>query len=213
MSALIASWKESGSYEEGIELIAVYAPNHAMLPVLRQEVSPINWLYLCQAIATLEVKAKEPKRVKAEIPDSGEAADLYARLKQLYHLKAKRHNDFFDVGTDLARARISDDLAKYRKEIHQISRKIEHFEKTGELVTIPSTTEVEYDLPDDPFRLSQMRRNILSNLSKCKNSLYRAFSQKNKKSIEKYEKKKVTLEHKLSATERKIEHIRKEKTG
>lgn len=214
MSALIENWKKSGAYHEGIELIEVFAPNHPLLPALRKGVSPINWLYLRQAIAALDVEAaKQAKRVKPVKVDTGEAADLYARLKQLYHLKAKRHNDFFDAGTIIARARISDDLKDYRKEIHQVSRKIEHFERTGELVAIPSPGEdVIFDLPEDPFQLSQMLRNTRANISKCKKSLDRAFSGKDKSSIEKYEKKKLTLEHKLTAIEQKIEHIRQEKT-
>lgn len=214
MSALIENWKKTGSYHEGIELIEFYAPHHALLPALKTGVSSINWLYIRQAINTLDIDAaKKSQPFKPTKVDTGEIADLYARLKQLYHLKAKRHNDFFDAGTNLARAVISDDLAGFRKEIHQISRKIEHFERTGELVAIPSIASLEeIDLPQDLFRLGRMLANTRSNISKCKKSLDRAFSNKDKAAIEKYEKKKESLEHKLTAIERKIEHIRKEKT-
>lgn len=212
MSALISKWLQNESYDEGIELVELYAPTHEMLDILKNGPSAINCLYLRQAVEGLVI-AKPLPRVRVIKEKLSGPKELYAKLRALQAQKAKRRNQFFSVNTDEARATISDDLIDFRKEIHELCRQIEFYEEKGELIIIPeSVTNEEVIETEDLFELQKMLTNTRSNLTKNKKKLSAAYAERDKTKINKYKPKVESLTTKKELLESKIKHIREKKS-
>lgn len=207
MSALIEKWKKSGRFSEGLEILELYAPGHPLFPTLKKGESAINKLYLHQAIDSLII---EPVRTRKKrfTAKNGAPKWLHHRLKELYHVKAKTRNSFFDCRSDAERGEVSDQLIEYRKEIHQLCRQIELHEQTGELVEIPERPDKikveDFDLSDNPYQLVKDLTNVRSNISKAKKSLDKAYNERNSILIKKYETKLQNLNLKKDAIEHKL---------
>ena len=175
---LVELWKKGGAkYHEGLRLINEYAPLHPLLPILTKGESIVNQLYLEEAIESITFNTPQIKK-------SPSLPDLNKQLKELFHAKAIRRNEYLnwnlrnDDQAIKARAEINADLIKYRQKIHQFIERIKYFEKTGKLLKIPEDKRDKPTLKGNNFELQKQLQNIRSNISKYKAKIKKAYSQK-----------------------------------
>lgn len=204
--SLVNIWKEDKGYQEGVELLKIYLPDHPMLPTLQAGESIINQMYLEQAINQIPPQPLQKKKKRYQKGNSSNPKYLYAKVKELYLLKIKRRNDFFTATTNQQRANINQDLIQYRKEIFELHRKINYFEETGELIKIPDRVAKKMQLPKDQAALLKTLYNTRSSISKTKKNLKKAYQDKAKRKIKTYEEKLKLLESKKIEIEQKIQH-------
>lgn len=193
---LIQHWYEKKDYAEGVELVRIYAPEHPLLPMLEEGETALNAMYLSGIIPDLKVDSEQrttepPLTADCRLPTAGY---LYLRQKELLHGRAITRNRFHEYGlrNDVpavqARARINEELINIRKELHDVSRKIERYEKTGELITIPDLSEVVS--PVDEAALQDLL-NARSHVSRIKGQLRKLYE--NNAPKEQIEKKELQL--------------------
>lgn len=208
---LIQQWYKKMDYAEGVELVELYEPDHPLLSMLKEGETPMNKIYLTGIIPDL----KAPAPTTEEEPATATVAKppptihhLYIRQKELLHGRAITRNKFHEYGlrSDVpavqARQRINQDLIAIRKELNDVSRKIEHYESTGQLVQVPDVSDVVSPIAEADH---QALLNARSNVSRWKRKVAKLYEQKADKEkiqsaelrLKKYETERDFLDEKL----------------
>lgn len=205
---LIEQWQQKKDYPQGVELVALYAPGHPLLPMLRSGETGINRIYLSGIVPELKAgpsRVTTPSGNTTAGSQPPEATYLYRRQRELLKGRAitrNQYHEYFlrsDVPAVQARRRINRQLIDIRIELHDISRQIEYFEKTGKLITVPEVSEVVSPIAQAGHK---SLLNARSNVSRWKRKLEKLYNEKAPKAaIEKAE-----LKLKKYQTERDLLH-------
>lgn len=179
-------------FQAGFEWVKLCNKDEPLLGVLKKGPSKINVLYLQHLLKKYgEPKAKSDQAAKPLPADDPAVLMLLKEKKSLFGRRARLSNSFHDATTDAERANISDDIRIVQGHIKAVMRKIEYYQKTGNIPEEAAVKEVELSGVEIMKQLNSVR----SKISYHKKKLLELAAQQNKgDEISKREKKLKQLE-------------------
>lgn len=197
---LIENWKnENEPYEEGVELLQLLQPQHPLLLTLKAGVSPMNRIYLRNALGSITEAAPAAASTPAKKDDNAPA--LLRQLRALMAKKNKLRNSFHDCTNDTQRIAVNRKLIALRAEIHLVSRKWDYFKEFG---TEPPEPEAPKKKKLKGVDAHRKVLNIRSNISKYKKKIPEAYAAKDQKLIDKWESKLQQFQEQLEYYEQQL---------